>query len=108
MSLLASFNGGPPDSVAKMVVAGAFLLAIGLGYATHRIVAGALLGGLSATVACLVMMAVWGGSLGAEIVLIVFGVAGAVCGGVAGLAGRLVRSAIARRRDARSTPVSHD
>ena len=96
MFLLASFNEGPPDSVAKLAVAGAILLALGLGLVTRRILLGGLLGGFAAALVSLVVMAIWGGGLGAVGAFLLFGVGGAVCGGVGGLAGRLVRSLMGR------------
>lgn len=96
MFLLASFNGGPPDSVAQLAVAGAILLALGLGLATGRILWGGVLGGFTAALISLILMIVWGGGIGAGGALLLFGIGGGVCGGVGGLASRLIRAWLRR------------
>lgn len=98
--LLASFNGGPPDGVAKVAVAAAILISLAVGIFTRRILLGAFLGAISAAVISVAIVATWRGGPGAEGAIIVFGIGGTVCGGVGGLCGRLVSYLVGRRRSA--------
>lgn len=107
MWLLASFNGGPSDAVAKLSVAVTILLALGVGFATRRILIGGVLGGFVAALTCLIVMAIWGGGVGAGAAFFLFGIGGGVCGSAGGLVGRLVRSWL-RRPTPDGDPPSRD
>jgi hypothetical protein len=100
MSLVASFNGGPPDSASFAAMGVAIVAAISFGYWSGSIVMGLLGGGFAGGLVCWTLLTAFGGFLGAEIVLLVFAVGGALFGGLAGAASRW-RRALKRRRESR-------
>jgi hypothetical protein len=97
MGLLASFNTGPSDAESFIALGIAILAALGFGYWSGSIVMGLLGGGFAGGLVCWTLLSIFGGFLGAEIILFAFAVLGALFGGLAGGVSRW-RRAVKRRR----------
>jgi hypothetical protein len=101
--LLASFNSGPSDVQGTIAAVVGSIAAIAIGLATRRVVAGMLAGGVTGLLTGWALVAICGGFLGAEILLMVFAAAGTILAGAAGLAGSLIASARRKRRGSSAT-----